>query len=335
MERRKFLKSTVILGVPTLFLSNGINSLIRGGLKISSNYTFSTESANFIFIGGIHGLWKFDSSPELPRVANGLTGVFLESGGADYLGPDRRGLKTPIFFEDEPFYEKIIIQAKQQEIPVLLGEIPFKGLGSALATSESLLVPGLAAILGSYVAIGKDTKKLSRRHFLERSIGGAAGLWGYSYFVKNFTTEIAELFRQPWAKEVRKAVSFMEFSHPEDFLLTFRNCLIAAKLLKYSEQFHQQEGKEATIGIVMGGSHEYITEYLKRGRGFCLRVLDFYPEGVLKTMFGGDIEKYYPVLVEACYNRDFIEGKVMIDNELQKKVGKTEQETNFGSPERR
>lgn len=109
--------------------------------------------------------------------------------------------------------------------------------------------------------------------------------------------------------------------------------MIAEKLLAYSEEFVKQGKEKPTIAVVMGSGHEFLSEYLKRGSEFCMKVLDIYPESVLKTMFGENYHRYYSTLVEMRNENGIRKSTVFEDPRLQKRFGSIEKESGFISSE--
>jgi len=325
ITRRRFLRLSAC-GILGLQLGGLLAKLTRIGFEVKPYYLL-TKEGDFVLLTGTHGVESVGQRVRLPKEVKTLDGVFLETGGFTYLQPGTREFKFPENLGKTAFYQDVIPYLKEQKIPLLLGDIPLAGDITALvtiSTPETITVG--SAMGGTALALGKEGRAMSRREFLKRTIGLGLGFWGYSRLGKIVAGSFVEIFRQPWAKELRTAASFVEFSHPEDIITTFRNALIAEKLLNYAQIIAEKEGKRPTIAIIIGGGHEFISEYLKRGREFCLHLINLYPEGVLKTIFGENYQNYLPVLVEARPEGNEFKPRVIIDGKLEGRLRGEERE---------
>ena len=325
ITRRRFLRLSAC-GILGLQLGGLLAKLTRIGFEVKPYYLL-TKEGDFVLLTGTQGVESVGQRVRLPKEVKTLDGVFLETGGFTYLQPGTREFKFPENLGKTAFYQDVIPYLKEQKIPLLLGDIPLAGDITALvtiSTPETITVG--SAMGGTALALGKEGRAMSRREFLKRTIGLGLGFWGYSRLGKIVAGSFVEIFRQPWAKELRTAASFVEFSHPEDIITTFRNALIAEKLLNYAQIIAEKEGKRPTIAIIIGGGHEFISEYLKRGREFCLHLINLYPEGVLKTIFGENYQNYLPVLVEARPEGNEFKPRVIIDGKLEGRLRGEERE---------
>jgi hypothetical protein len=329
ITRRRFLRLSAC-GILGAQLGGILAQLARIGFE-AQPYDISTKEGDFVLLTGTHGVWTVSQRMRLPKEGKTLDGVFLETGCSTYLKPGTREFKFPENLGKTAFCQDVILYLKERRIPLLLGDIP----PAEDIMTKGLIIEGISsgsALEGTTLALGKEGRAMSRREFLKRTIGAGLGFWGYSRLGKIVAGSFVEIFRQPWAKELRAAASFVEFLHPEDVITTFRNALIAEKLLTYA-QIAEKEGKRPTIAIIMGGGHEFISEYLKRGREFCLHLINLYPEGVLRTIFGENYQNYLPVLVEARPEGNKFKPRVIIDEELEGRLRGKEREISHTSVE--
>lgn len=339
MDRRTFLKGLgigVVGGPALLSLGEVAAAMTRIGIEVRP-YTVSTEEGNYVLFAGTHGIGYGDSQKVPSKEITKLNGAFLETGGYEYLKHGTKELNEQGVddLKKHSFYKEVIPELEKHGTPMLFGDIPSEGELRGLAKDAVKAVGTLAAVGGSVVATGvfNKPKPIDRREFIKRSIAGALGLWGYTRFAKAFASAFPEITRQPWAQKLRETVPFIEYGHPEDIVVTFRNALIAEKLLAYSEELKGQNKEKPTIAVVVGSGHEFLSEYLKRGNEFCMKVLDIYPESVLKTMFGENYKMYYSTLVEVRNENGIRKSTVFEDQRLLKRLGSIEKESGLISSE--
>ena len=341
MKRRDFLRKAAIAAALGLSVGQVVGTLVRSPLKISP-YKVSTENGNYVFTLGVHGVEGVTPGQHvlLPEGVKQWNGYFLETGGLNYLDYKDKPGEFVEYLKQYGFYEKLIPSLLKENIPILFGDLPPQSVPSLMVAGGKGIVEAAALVGGVFAATGKESMTMNRREFAKIGLGTLVGAWGLSGF-SNYIIPVLfpESIRQPWTKKLREIVSFNELIHPEGIIRNVRNAVIAKKLLYFSKELKiHNNGEKPTIGIAMGGDHEFISEYLKRGEGFCMDVLNIYPESVLKKIFGNDVyREYFPIMTEVMPKEagQSYEVRMIVDPEINKRVGNLEREGIFSFSEQK
>ena len=340
MIRRTVIK-TAGAGTITALAGPELVSLARIGTA-PIRQTLKTADANFEMLFGVHGREKLGQTLEPPKEDIKIDGMFLETGTYEYIRTQDGAILSPEYLKQFAFYKKLLPYLEENQIPYLLGDMPIEGRNATLGFMGSNIISSITTIVGADMAlssnktqgleIGKPTNQITRREAVRRIAGGALGSWGALSFARYPVVAVPELFEQSWTKQVRNAALFAEFIHPEDFIVGFRNAVIAEKLLYHANQLKENGTTHPTIGIAMGNAHGMIQDYLRHGREYCLGFISRYPEGVLKQFFGETYALYLPRLVEINNGPDGKKvARVIVDPELQKKTRNVEHESTSSS----
>lgn len=322
-SRRDFL-GTAAKAFLGLALATPAVAVARVGLPITPNLV-DTADGTFVFLGGTHGYGPIGQAITRDSVAGirNIRAAFVESGVAKYFRNGTRELLGKPSFENLVFYREIIPHFEETGVKLLFGDMPqTQSVTIPVDLTEEL--PSIAAVVsGLNLLFGESQANLDRREFFMRPLGALLSLWAGARFSERLLAVLSEPARQKELSWLRDAALLTEVSHPEDMLATFRNALIAEKLLNYAQEITNGYDKP-TIAIMMGSGHEFISEYLKRGRTFCQNVLGLYPNGILEIIFGDDFENYYSALAEITTVGEGITTRIIIDRALESKISTRE-----------
>lgn len=314
MKSERIIKN-IQRGVFGLSLVTALSAIMRIGSQIVP-YTVETDEATFILLMGTHGIGSFGQEATLPKGLRRVDAVFLESGNFQYMSYDTREFVLPESrFVEMAFYRKLIPELRRKNIPILFGDLPMPRAASLVAVLAQGFISFSTILAGVTMALADNSKNTSWK---KRSAGVLVGAWGAAELLKHGLATIPEISREAQNKHLRKSAFVIELSHPENIIVMLRNALISEKLLFYAEEFQKKQGRKPTIVIVMGAGHEFISEYLARGRKFCTKILQIYPHKLYKALFGEYYASYIFSLAEVKMHATGSQSTILKDPFLQK-----------------
>lgn len=310
-SRRDFLKlGTLIAGATIGGEILSITPLNNFDREISP-YEIKTPNANFIQFFGTHGgklgplpiTLERDRLPveEIKRYNPDV--IFAEGLYVyDSVYESSRSVWAIDYFHkflSGSWNEDLLPFLSERKIPLISGDLRN---ANELALWESIAIgeaAPLAAVAGGFWLEKILEEEMTRGEFLQKIGAAAFLLWGLTGVGgKVITSSLPKAENTSWIEELRKMATFAEFTHPEHVVRNFRNAMIAEKLLYYAEVKSQEFRRKLNIPIIMGAGHALLSEYLRRGRTFCIDYLKLYPEGLIKHLYGKNLERQFATILE-------------------------------------
>lgn len=333
-SRRDFLKlgklvAGVTIGGEILSLAPILNLD-----KEIAPYEVKTPNANFIQFFGTHG-GKLGSLP-ITLKRNRLPIEKIESYSPDAIFTEGLFVYDSLYKTNSSVWpieyfqkhlsgtwnEDLLPLLLEKEIPLICGDLQNK---NELAIWESVAIGQAASV--SAIAAGFWLEKIfdgtmTRGEFLQKVGAAALLLWGLTGVgAKAAASSLPKIESALWRESLRSMATFAEFTHPEHVIRNFRNAMIAEKLLYYAEAKSQGLRRRLNIPVIMGFGHELLSEYLKRGRAFCVDYLKLYPEGFIKHLYGKNLERQFATILEFNPSENHISVNVAWDPVLKKSFG--------------
>lgn len=295
-----YLQSPQKFSIKLLYMNNierfnkfEVNKFDKEQQKIpESHVLIETPKARFRIMYEMHADFIHEGIPEtVPR----LDAFSFDAGGEkeDYSSPEKAqeiiarwetALKEPGTNQE---LRKAIAAARECKKPIFWVDVSSEStlgiLTKALAQVESvagmILLAKLAREVVESLPQKKDNQNITRRGFLKKAGLALGGLYLSFPLLSGLVrmgTHVSKVDRREAAATVDKFLTAAaEKSHPEidGFVLTFRNHLIAEKLVTISEIIESDPGKKPEIGIVMGGGHTGLEYALQKSREERLNII--------------------------------------------------------------
>jgi hypothetical protein len=197
--------------------------------------------------------------------------LFLDSCD-DYLNPQIQEEFSLLFLNIDKvppfFYKEPLVYAKEENIPIILGDITLRGysVGEVAKKDLSLILSSSLASLSSVgLALENNVSRISRRKFLKKFFWGAVsgGLLGVVHFSTSGIIDICrKLGIRPDSEVGRDFQAIIsDISHPENWILVMRNIVWALKI----EDLYKREiiSSDKIINVMGGSAHRFFDFFFR------------------------------------------------------------------------
>lgn len=284
ISRREFFRKGITLGISlTAFSASLVERAEKGKifpLQKERVLINPPEGYKIGMVLGIHGEPDSPSSETTPIKERDLyfpVGAIFLDESSDYLDPKIQEILPTLFSKAAQkvvFFQEPIEYALKNDIPIILGDITFRGVSVEdflRAGSPSLFLTSLSSALAS-AGVGWENffrKEVSRRKFFKiLSLGGALGAIHFS------TGAIVRIGRalgiRPDSEIGRNFQAILsDITHPEEFAVVMRNIVWALKCRDFYER--GEIPKDKIINVIGGAGHQFFDFFVRhpeKARGY-------------------------------------------------------------------
>lgn len=262
---------------------------------------FSTDNADYRFLGGAHGAVGRPDSLNMLTVLrremlpDDTTFFELETGTLPYLSPEVFPLLDRVYTKASSmdFLQEVMPALTEKQLPLILTDAPPVGVDPVFVTN----LGGMAVLLAIGLGARMD-QNLTRRKFFQLGAATGMNLLAGRAISKEALAYLHSCAQEPWAQKLAEINHYIELATPESLLITFRNSLISAKTLGLEEGFPKNPDTNKAKGVLIYGSgHWGIPEYMKSGQQTIADYLSLYPKPFIEKFFGKDNPYLYTSVI--------------------------------------
>ncbi len=289
LARRKFVLAAGATALGVGLFGLGYEAM-RQQARQETVIDFSTENADYRFLGGAHGAVDRPDSLNMltvlrrEMVPDDATFFELETGTLPYLSPEAFPLLDRVYTKTSSidFLQEVIPALTEKQLPLILTDAPPVGIDPVFVTNLGGMSVLLAIGLGARI-----DHSLTRRKFLQLGAATGMGLLAGRMWSAEVLKYLHSCAQEPWAQKLAQVNHYIELSTPESLLVTFRNSLISAKTLGLEERLPKNPATDKSKGVLIYGSgHWGIPEYMKSGQQTIVDYLSLYPKPFIEKFFG-------------------------------------------------
>lgn len=299
--RRTFLKNVALLGTGVILGGVGLNELEKSAVENG----IETESATFVPIYETHY-----EGIDLSKVPDDLDILFKEmvDYSLDTRPSDVYNAGAKFYFNKKEDFRSIkdveVEKMARNGMELMLGDVwaePELDLNIAKGDFELLAGFGVGltiaeggleflAGLGVSLALLRDSLKgnITRKKFLKvtAAIGALWLMAPGAYALSRGGPQIGKVNTErdnALNRIIDKVYGIQSDLHPEMLEEgTFRNLIMANKMLAVAEDFKKRNNRKAKIGFNVEYGHNGIEEFLRVGHSVCRWIIEKYPKAALK-----------------------------------------------------
>lgn len=299
-------RRSVLKGVGAAALSIGLfglnSELIRRQTEQETIIDFSTDGADYRFLGGAHG------AINRPDNFNAVT-VLRKEGIPDdatfwelefpipYLSQEYYPFINRAYTRSSsaPFLQEVVPVLTERQLPLVLADI-----SPVRPDPQFIAELGGTAVLSAVFLGERKDPNLTRRKFLQRGAVTGIGLLAGRTLSNDALAYLHSSAQEPWAQRLAEINHYIELATPESLVTTFRNSLVAAKTLGLEGRLPRNPETGKCKGVLIYGSgHWGIPEYMKSGQRTILDYLSLYPRPFVEGVFGEDNPHLYTSVIIA------------------------------------
>lgn len=319
ITRREFFKKTGDIAIKAIALgaitSTGV--VIRNEIEKGQAGIIKTDEGNFIPLYEIHSVGI--STERFPKDMDAL---FREQTSELNL-IENFFIKNPELltgpeidlYKPRTNMREVVSNLAANNAPLVFGDIRSETSDGKIKNilsiaEETMGVTALIILAGLALnrLLSNKAESVTRRKILTLPLKALA-LYGFSNYTSHITSRTGKIENPEWVKRLGRIHGITSHMHPEQYVIFFRNAIIADKLLLTGKHLKEKLGRKPNIGFWVGVGHSGIEDFLQLGQDTCRKAINLYPESFLKYFIreSGGAEDFSSVLL--AYPRVLPDGK--------------------------